>query len=597
MNNIRNFAIIAHIDHGKSTLSDRLIEKAGLLQKKEKIELIMDDMEIERERGITIKANTARLKYNFRNEEYILNLIDTPGHVDFSYEVIRSLGATEGVILLVDATQGVEAQTIANLYLAMDTGKIVIPVINKIDVKNINLDRIRNQIIDLGFSKDEILYISAKTGEGIDSVFCSIIERIPPPSGSTDAPFKALVFDAKYDDYVAGVIYIRVFDGKIKQKMKVKFYSGEKVYEVQEIGYLTPERAPSDKLTAGEVGYCIAGFKSLREIKIGDTLYNVSVPEIKPVPGYKELKPMVFCGMYPVRGTDFEELKKALLKLHLNDTSFEFSQETSNALGFGYRCGFLGLLHMEIIQERLEREFNLDLIVTAPNVKYKVVMKNNETAYCENPSKFPDTAMIDYVEEPYLDLKIVSPSFYVGSILDILNDRRAIQKEMIYLDCEKVMLEYEMPLTEMIFDFYDKLKSISRGYASMDYSNLHYKKSDMVKINILVNDEPVDALSVIVHKTKAYRYGKNLVKKLKEVIPRHLFTIPIQAATGSRVIARENISALRKNVTAKCYGGDVTRKRKLLERQKEGKKRMKKIGKVEIPQQGFLAVLRANEPE
>lgn len=595
MNRIRNFAIIAHIDHGKSTLADRLIEIAGFVRTRGKSDLVMDDMDLERERGITIKANTARLGYKYGDEDYVINLVDTPGHVDFSYEVMRSLAACEGVLLLVDATQGVEAQTIANLYLAMEVDKVIIPVVNKIDIRNVNLERIDRQVVDLGFSEDQIIHISAKTGENVEKIFTAIIERIPEPVGAAGSPLRALVFDAKYDPFVGGVIYIRIMDGTLRKGDSVRFFQGTRKYEVNEVGYLTPQRYPVEELSTGEVGYCIAGFKSLEEIKIGDTLVHPgSLPE-EPLPGCRDIRPVVFCGLYPVNGAQFENLRKALDKLHLNDTSFTYAPETSLALGFGFRCGFLGLLHMEIIQERLEREFKLELIVTSPNVKYRVHMQGGEVITVENPAKFPEPGGIELIEEPFVDLKIVTPAEYVGLILELVTDRRGIQKEMVYIDSDRVMIEYELPLAEIIFDFCDRLKSCSRGYASMDYDNIHYLCSEIVKLDILVNGEPVDALSVVVHKSKAFRYGKNLVKKLKEVIPRHLFAVPIQAAVGNRVIARETLSAMRKNVTAKCYGGDVTRKRKLLEKQKEGKKRLKSIGKIEIPQEGFLAVLKANE--
>ncbi|MCE5312084.1 MAG: translation elongation factor 4 [Nitrospiraceae bacterium] len=593
--NIRNFSIIAHIDHGKSTLADRLLEYTGALSTREMMEQVLDSMDLERERGITIKAHAVRLNYKADDgKEYILNLIDTPGHVDFSYEVSRSLASCEGSLLVVDSTQGVEAQTLANTYLAIEHDHEIVPVINKIDLPAADPEKVKKQIEDaIGIDCSEAVLASAKEGIGTKEILEAVIKVIPPPKGDEDAPLKALIFDSWFDNYQGVVVLVRVFDGMIKPGMKMKLMAADKVYEVTKVGVFSPKMTETSSLSAGEVGYIISGIKTVSDTKIGDTVTDSQRPADKPLPGYKEIKPMVFCGLYPIETHQYEELKVALEKLRLNDSSFSFEPETSTALGFGFRCGFLGLLHMEIIKERLEREFGLSLISTAPTVIYRVTTEKGEVVYVDNPSSLPDKYL--KVEEPYVKVTIFVPQEYIGQILELCQDKRGIQKEFSYITTERIMVAYELPLNEILWDFYDKLKSVSKGYASMDYEFLGYVESSLVKLDIMLNGETVDALSLIVHKDRAYYKGRQIAEKLREVIPRQLFEIAIQAAVGGKIIARESIKAMRKNVLAKCYGGDITRKRKLLEKQKEGKKRMKQIGRVEIPQEAFLSVLKVKE--
>ncbi len=593
--NIRNFSIIAHIDHGKSTLADRLLEFTGALSSREMMEQVLDSMDLERERGITIKAHAVRLIYKADDgNEYILNLIDTPGHVDFSYEVSRSLASCEGSLLVVDATQGVEAQTLANTYLAVERNHEIIPVINKIDLPGAEPERVKEQIEDgIGIDCSEAILASAKEGIGIKEILEAIVKKIPPPAGSDEKPLKALIFDSWFDNYQGVIVLVRVFDGTIRPGMKIKLMAADKEYEISKVGVFTPKIQEVSQLSAGEVGYVIAGIKNVVDTKIGDTITDVSNPADKSLPGYKEIKPMVFCGLYPVETHQYEDLKTALEKLRLNDSSFRFEPETSSALGFGFRCGFLGLLHMEIIKERLEREFELSLISTAPTVIYRVTDMDGKEIYVDNPSSLPERFL--KIEEPYVKVSILVPQAYIGQILELCQEKRGVQKEFNYISQDRIMVAYELPLNEILWDFYDRLKSVSKGYASMDYEFLGYRESKLVKLDILLNGEPVDALSLIVHKDKAYYKGRQIAEKLRQVIPRQLFEIAIQAAIGGKVIARESIKALRKNVLAKCYGGDVTRKRKLLEKQKEGKKRMKQIGKLEIPQEAFLSVLQVKE--
>ena len=592
--NIRNFSIIAHIDHGKSTLADRLLEFTGAVPPNKMREQFLDRMDIERERGITIKAQTVRLTYRAKDgREYILNLIDTPGHVDFSYEVSRSLAACEGALLVVDATQGVEAQTIANVYLALEHDLEIIPVINKIDLPSADPEKVKREIEEvIGIDASDALLVSAKLGIGTEDVLEAIVKRIPPPGGDADKPLKALIFDSWYDPYRGVVTTIRVIDGKIRRGMRILLMSTGKVFEVEEVGVFAPDPVPVEELSAGEVGYITAGIKNVRDTRVGDTITDASNPTPEPFPGFKKVKPMVFAGIYPIDPDDYPDLREALEKLQLNDASLVFEPESSAALGYGFRCGFLGSLHMEIVKERLEREFDLRLIATAPTVAYKVVKRNGEEVYIDNPAHLPDAGSIDHIEEPWVLATIITPAEYVGGIINLLIDRRGVQKRMEYMEGNRVLMEYEVPLAEILLDFHDHLKTVSRGYASMDYEIIGYRESDLVKLDILINGKPVDALSVIVHRDKAYYRGRELVKKLKELIPRQLFEVAIQAAIGRKVIARETVKPLRKDVLAKCYGGDVTRKKKLLEKQKEGKKRMKMIGKVEIPQEAFLAVLK-----
>ncbi len=594
MEHIRNFCIIAHIDHGKSTIADRLLERTGTVTAREmKFNQVLDDMELEQERGITIKLHAIQMKYKAKdNKNYTLNLIDTPGHVDFSYEVSRSLAACEGAILVVDASQGVEAQTISNLYLAIDAGLEIIPVINKIDLPSAMVDSVKHQIMDLIGCKDEdIILSSAKMKLGVDEILEAIVQKVPSPKGDPDAPLQALIFDSIFDGYRGSVVYIRVFQGTLKEKDKVKFFATNKIFDAEEVGALEMQRVRSGSLSAGDVGYLIPGAKDVHDTKVGDTITNADRPAEGQLPGYKEAKPMVFAGLYPVNADNFSELRESLEKLRMNDASLIFEPESSVALGFGFRAGFLGLLHMEIIQERLEREYQQELITTVPNVEYRVVKTNGEVVLVDNPALMPPAGEIDHVEEPFIRAQIIAPSEYIGNIMKLCTDRRGVYKNTTYLDPTRADLRYELPLSEIIFDFYDKLKSTSRGYASLDYEFLEYRESDLVKLDILLNGEPVDALSTIVHREKSFEWGKKLCAKLRKLIPRQMFEVVIQAAIGSKVIARDSISAIRKNVIAKCYGGDISRKRKLLEKQKEGKKRMKQVGRVEIPQEAFLAVL------
>ncbi|HEY8183341.1 MAG TPA: translation elongation factor 4 [Thermoanaerobaculia bacterium] len=585
---IRNFSIIAHIDHGKTTLSDRLLQKTGAVEVREMHEQMLDDMDLERERGITIKARAVTLRY----KEYTFNLIDTPGHVDFTYEVSRSLAACEGAILVVDATQGVEAQTLANSYLAINNNLAILPVINKVDLPSAEPEKVREQIENvIGLDAHDAVLTSAKAGIGIDEILEKIITKIPPPKGSADSPLRALLFDSWYDSYRGVVCLLRVIDGEIRRGMKIRFMSTDRAYEVTELGIFTPKTKSVDALGVGEVGFFSANIKDIVQAKIGDTVTGER-DQVVALPGFQEVKPMVFAGIFPINNDDYEQLRDAVGKMKLNDASFSYEPESSVALGFGFRCGFLGLLHMEIIQERLEREFNLELLTSAPGVRYRVTKSDGEVIEIDNPQKMPDPAYIASIEEPFLEVTILTTDEFVGPILALAIDRRGQQKKLEYVSSNRVMLVYEMPLNEVILDFFDKLKSISRGYASLDYQIIGYRESDLVKMDILVNGEPLDALSLVVHREKAYARGKMLVEKMKEFIPRQMFEVALQAAIGNRVIARETVKPLRKNVLAKCYGGDITRKRKLLEKQKEGKKRMKRVGKVEIPQEAFLAVLK-----
>ena len=591
---IRNFSIIAHIDHGKSTLSDRILELTGALSDREKTDQFMDKMDLERERGVTIKAQTARLSYKARDgQEYVLNLIDTPGHVDFSYEVSRSLSACEGAVLVVDASQGVEAQTLAHLYTAMDVGLEIFPVLNKIDLPSADPERVKGEIEELlALDAESAVLTSAKKGTGIEDVLEAIVERIPPPKGDPDAPLKALAFDSWYDQYQGVVVQIRIFDGKIKRGQRIKFFSTGKSFDVDTVGVFSPGATEVQELSVGEVGFFTAAIKEVRDTSVGDTITLVDNPATEPLPGYKEIMPMVFSGLYPTDSVQYENLKEAVKKLRLNDSSFTFEPETSLALGFGFRCGFLGLFHMEIIQERLEREYDLSLITTAPTVVYRVTKPDGDVVMVQNPSELPAPNYIDKMEEPFILATLHLPSEYVGPVITLCEARRGVQRDINYLSEDRVMLIYEMPLNEVVMDFYDRLKTVTRGYASMDYEYLDYRESDLVKLDIMLNGDPVDALSLIVPKEKAYMRGKEIAVKMKEIIQRQMFDVAIQASIGSRVIASERIRALRKNVTAKCYGGDITRKRKLLEKQKEGKKRMKRVGNVELPQEAFLAVLK-----
>jgi len=594
---IRNFSIIAHIDHGKTTLSDRLLEKTGALTEREMQEQFLDSMDLERERGITIKQHSVRLSYRGKDgESYILNLIDTPGHVDFSYEVSRSLAACQGALLVVDASQGVEAQTLANAHLASDAGLEIIPVLNKIDLPGAEPERAREQIEQvIGIDASHAILASAKVGTGIDEILEAVVQRVPPPRGRPDGPLRALVFDSWFDQYRGVIVLVHVVDGRLDPGMKVRLMATGGSYEVEQLGVFTPKAVPVDSLSAGEVGVVIAGIKKVSDVAIGDTLTDDRHPAATPLPGFQEIKPMVFAGLYPVDADQYAELREALEKLRLNDSSFFYEPETSAALGFGFRCGFLGLLHMEIVEERLEREFSLELLVTAPSVRYRVLRTDGEIVEVDSPARLPEPGSIEEIEEPVITATILTGDEFVGPILKLCQDKRGVQKTIQYLTPTRVMIQYELPLAEILLDFYDRLKSSSRGYASLDYEWSGYWVSPLVKLDVLVNGDPVDALSLIVHKDMAYGRGKALVERMRKMIPRQMFEVAIQAAIGSRVIARETVKPLRKNVLAKCYGGDITRKRKLLEKQKEGKKRMKRVGTVDIPQEAFLAVLRVDD--
>ncbi|HEY8343818.1 MAG TPA: translation elongation factor 4 [Bacillota bacterium] len=594
---IRNFCIIAHIDHGKSTLADRLLEYTGAVSERKMTEQLLDSMDLERERGITIKMKAVRLLYKARDgKEYVLNLIDTPGHVDFTYEVSRSLAACEGALLVVDATQGVEAQTIANLYLALEHDLEIIPVINKVDLPSADPERVKKELEEVfGLDGTEAILTSAKTGLGAGDVLEAVVNRIPPPKGDPTAPTQALIFDSSFDPYRGVTAYIRMVNGQVKVGEVIRMMATGKEFEVTDLGVFQPEPTPTGQLTAGEVGYLMASMKNVKDSQVGDTITLAGAPAEKPLPGYRQVQPMVYCGLYPVDNADYQDLRDALEKLQLNDAALVFEPETSTALGFGFRCGFLGLLHMEIVQERLEREYDLALIATAPSVIYRAHLVTGEVLEVRNPAELPSMGFIEYLEEPYVKANIILPSDYVGPIMELCQEKRGTYRTMEYPTTDRAMLVYDLPLAEILLDFYDKLKSRSRGYASLDYEYLGHRRSDLVRLDILLNEKPVDALSAIVHREKAYIRGRQLARKLKEIIPRQLFEVPVQAAIGNKVIARETIKAMRKDVLAKCYGGDISRKRKLLEKQKEGKKRMKQLGTVEVPQEAFLAVLKVEE--
>lgn len=590
--NIRNFSIIAHIDHGKSTLADRLLEITGAVSKREMKDQILDNMDLERERGITIKLNAVKLNYKYKGEDYVINLIDTPGHVDFSYEVSRSLAACEGAILVVDAAQGIEAQTLANLYLAMEQDLTIIPVINKIDLPNADIPRVKKELIEvLGFNENDIILCSAKTGKGVQDILDAVIEKIPEPKINVDKPTRALIFDSYFDPYRGVVLLVKLEDGKIKIGDTIKMMATNSTFEVVELGVHTPKEEKYNELKSGEVGYVAASIKDISTVSVGDTITVVGREATEPIKGYKKMKPMVFSGIFPTEPNRYEELKEALIKLKLNDAALSFEPETSEALGFGFRIGFLGLLHMDVIITRIEREFNIGIIATSPSVVYEVTLTDGTTVDVDAPSKMPEKTKINYIKEPYIYTNIIAPSEYIGAIMELCQNKRGIYKSVDYIDATRIDVHYEIPLSEIVYDFYDRLKSTTKGYASFDYELCGYKESSLVKMDILLNGEIVDALSIIIHKDFAYQKGRAIVKKLRELIPRQMFQIPIQASIGSKVIARENISAIKKNVLAKCYGGDVSRKRKLLEKQKEGKKRMKMVGTVEVPQEAFLAVL------
>ena len=593
--NIRNFSIIAHIDHGKSTLADRILEKTGSITKREIKDQMLDSMDLERERGITIKLNSVSLNYKYNNEEYLLNLIDTPGHVDFSYEVSRSLAACEGAILVVDAAQGIEAQTLANMYLALENNLTIIPVINKIDLPNADVDKVKKEIIDtFGFNEDDIILTSAKTGAGIDELLKAIVEKIPCPKGDSNDKLQALIFDSIYDSYRGAVIWMRVLNGKVKVGDRIRMLSTNTVYEVVELGVHNPKMVKKNVISAGEVGYLCASIKSVSDIKVGDTITLDNDPS-NMLPGYKPMKPMVYSGLYPIESNKYQDLKEALEKLKLNDASLSYEPEVSAALGFGFRCGFLGMLHMDVTEERLEREFNLDIIATSPSVIYEVVLTSGDVIMVDNPNDMPDRVKIKEIREPFIKTNIFVPTDYIGSVMELCQNKRGTYINMDYINKDRVNIHYELPLSEVVYDFFDNLKSYTKGYASFDYELIGYKASNLVKMDILINGEMVDALSVITHKDFAYNRGKQVVENLKKLIPRQLFEVPIQAVIGTKAIARSDIRAMKKNVLAKCYGGDITRKRKLLEKQKEGKKRMKRVGNVEIPQEAFLSILSENK--
>jgi GTP-binding protein LepA len=596
LDHIRNFCIVAHIDHGKSTLADRLIEATGMLQKREMKEQVLDTLDLERERGITIKLNAVRMTYRAKDgSSYELNLIDTPGHVDFTYEVSRSLAACEGAILVVDASQGIQAQTLSNLFLALDAGLEIIPVLNKIDLPGAEPERRKQEVHDLiGVDPDDILLVSAKEGLGIPELLEQIVKRVPPPKGDPDGPLRALIYDSFYDRYRGAIPSVRVVDGTIRVGTQITFGASESVYEVAEVGYNQLRQVKTDELGPGEVGYVVANVRSVKETRAGDTIFDATNRAAEPLPGYRDVRSFVFAGIYPTDTQNYETLRDALEKLQLNDASLHYEPETSTALGFGFRCGFLGLLHMEIVQERLEREYELDLVTTVPSVEYRVYRTDGQMQLIENPSLMPSSTVIDYVEEPYVKARIMAPSDYIGPIMTLGTERRGVYRNMTYLDQSRVEFDWEFPLAEIILDFFDRLKTISRGYASLDYEMLEYRRSDLVKLDMLINGDPVDAFSVIIHRDKAYEWGRKIADKLRELIPRQLFEVAIQAAIGQKVIARTTVKPLRKDVLAKCYGGDITRKRKLLEKQKEGKKRMKQVGAVEIPQEAFLAVLQVD---
>ena len=594
MKNIRNFCIIAHIDHGKSTLADRLLQSTGTISDREMKDQALDDMDIERERGITIKSHAIQMDYSYNNEGYKLNLIDTPGHVDFSYEVSRSIAACEGALLIVDASQGIEAQTISNLYLAIENDLEIIPILNKMDLPGAMPEEVTDQIIDLiGCSKQDIIPASGKTGLGVDNILEAIINKIPSPKGSENEPLEAMIFDSVFNSFRGIIAYFRVFNGVIKKGQEVKFFNTGKTYNADEIGVLKMDLTPKNELRSGDVGYIISGVKKANEVKVGDTITSLLEPCENAIQGFEDVKPMVFAGMYPVETDDYEELRNSMEKLQLNDASLVFETESSAALGFGFRCGFLGMLHMEIIQERLEREFNMVVITTVPNVSYNVFLKKElKEIEVNNPSELPDPSKLEWIEEPYIKAQVITKTDYVGAVMNLCIEKRGELNNQVYLTQDRVELSFQMPLSEIVFDFYDRLKSVSRGYASFDYSPVGHKKSDLIKLDILLNSEQVDALSALVHRSNAFTLGKRICLKLKELIPRQQFEIPIQAAIGAKIVSRETIKALRKDVTAKCYGGDITRKRKLLEKQKAGKKRMRQVGRVEVPQEAFLAVLK-----
>jgi GTP-binding protein LepA len=596
MQQFRNFCIIAHIDHGKSTLADRLLEKTKTISERQMMDQVLDDMELEREKGITIKSHAIQMNYELNGQKYILNLIDTPGHVDFSYEVSRAIASCEGALLLVDATQGIQAQTISNLYLAIGHDCEIIPVVNKVDMEGAMIEETKDQIVDLiGCKRDDILLASGRTGEGVDKILEAIVKRVPAPNGNPDAPLQALIFDSVFNSYRGIIVYFRVFHGEIRKGDHVKFYNAGKEYEAEEVGVLLLERSPREVIKTGDVGYIITGIKDAGEVKVGDTITNAKTPAVEAIKGFEEVKPMVFAGIYPIDTDDYEQLREDIEKLKLNDASLTFEPESSMALGFGFRCGFLGMLHLEIVQERLDREFDMPVITTVPNVSYHAYTSDGKMFVMNNPSDYPDPTKLDHIEEPYIAAQIITKPEYIGAIMGLCIQKRGLLKNQHYITPTRVELNFELPLAEIVFDFYDKLKSISRGYASFDYHMIGFRPGDLVRLDIKLNGENVDALSALIHKDRAYEFGRKMCEKLKELLPRQQFVIAIQAAIGQKIIARETVSAVRKDVTAKCYGGDISRKRKLLEKQKKGKKRMRQIGTVEVPQQAFLAVLKLGD--